>query len=43
MLRAMEAYGKYVAQREGASDALLPEDPREESEKLAAEELHAKV
>ena len=43
LFKAREAFGKYVAQREGASDALLPEDPREESQKIAAEELRDKV
>ena len=39
----LQKYGKYVAERLKKSDSLLPHDPREESEKLSAEALNAKV
>lgn len=39
----MEAYGEFVGKRQTGLDQLLPQDPRDESEKCAAEELEAKV
>ena len=40
---AMKAYGEFVEKRQSGLDGLLPQDPRDESEKCAAEELDAKV
>lgn len=41
--KAMQAYGEYLEKRQTGLDDLLPRDPRDESEKVAAEELQAKV
>jgi len=39
----MQAYGEYLEKRKTGLDDLLPRDPRDESEKIVAEELDAKV
>ena len=39
----MKAYGEFVEKRQADLDGLLPQDPRDESEKCAAEELDARV
>lgn len=41
--KAMQAYGEYLEKRKTGLDDLLPRDPRDESEKIVAEELDAKV
>lgn len=41
--KAMQAYGEYLEKRKTGLDDLLPRDPRDESEKVVAEELQAKV
>lgn len=41
--KAMQAYGEYLKKRKTGLDDLLPQDPRDESEKIVAEELEAKV
>ena len=41
--KAMQAYGEYLKKRKTGLDDLLPRDPRDESEKIVAEELEAKV
>ncbi|KAJ7321773.1 Sperm-associated antigen 17 [Desmophyllum pertusum] len=41
--KTMKAYGQYVEKRQTGLDDLLPRDPRDESEKNAAEELDAKI
>jgi len=41
--KAMETYKEFVEKRQMDLDGLLPQDPRNESEKSAAEELAAKV
>ena len=41
--KAMQAYGEYMEKRQTGLDDLLPRDPRDESEKIAAEELEDKV
>ena len=41
--KAMQAYGEYLEKRKKGLDDLLPRDPRDESEKIVAEELEAKV
>ena len=43
MTKAMEAYVEFLEKRKTGLDRLLPQDPRDESEKCAAEELAAKV
>jgi len=39
----MQAYGEYLEKRKSGLDDLLPRDPRDESEKIVAQELEAKV
>ena len=39
----MLAYGEYLEKRKTGLDDLLPRDPRDESEKIVAEELEAQV
>lgn len=41
--KAMQAYGEYLEKRKSGLDDLLPRDPRDESEKIVAQELEAKV
>lgn len=41
--KAMQAYVEYLEKRKTALDDLLPRDPRDESEKIVAEEFEAKV
>lgn len=41
--KAMQAYEEYLEKRKSGLDDLLPRDPRDESEKIVAQELEAKV
>ncbi|PFX34574.1 Sperm-associated antigen 17 [Stylophora pistillata] len=43
MMKAIQAYSDYLEKRQTGLDYLLPRDPRDESEKMAAEELEDKV
>lgn len=43
MVKAIQAYSDYLEKRQTGLDYLLPRDPRNESEKLVAEELEDKV
>ena len=43
IIKAMEAYREYVEKRQTDLDRLLPQDPRDDREWSAAEELAAKV
>ena len=43
VVKAMTTYGKYLQTRQKQLESLLPEDPRDESEKMIAEELASRV
>lgn len=43
IVKSLKEYGEYVAKRQEKLDSILPQEPREESEKLRAEELESKV
>ena len=41
--KGMQAYGEFLEKRQAGLNDLLPRDPRDESEKIVAEELQDKV
>lgn len=43
IVKSLKEYGEYVAKRQEKLDSILPQEPREESEKLRADELESKV